>query len=618
MGIGNALTSAISGLRTSQAGIALVGQNVANADNPGYTRKTLTARTQVIGEQVVGVRSTQAQRTLDLLLQQTLRTETSGGTYSGVRARYAARLDALYGPPGSPAALDSVFGAFVGGLQALATSPEDPVARQRVLAEAQVLTQRISGLSEDIQSLRLETERGLGDAVARANDALSRIEALDRQVIAASAGGRTPVNLLDQRDQALGELANLMDIRVDIGPDNSVSVFTRSGLLLFDDKAVELEFDERSTMTPAGLYDPDPAKRAVGTITLKTPNGLSTDLVAARAFRSGEIAGLLSLRDGMLVDAQAQLDAFAAGLAQAMSDNVVAGAPVTVGAQAGFTIDVAGMQPGDVLTLDVVRNGVPAKVSIVRVEDPSKLPLAPSATADPSDEVIGVSFASPATAAAQLQAALPGFAVSATGTVIRFLDDGAPNTTDVAGLSGRFTETGLAGPGAAFAMFADAGSTPPAYTASLDGTGQRLGFAQRIVVNPALLADPSRLVRIAAGAGAGDPTRPNAMIDRLTKATRSFDPAGGIGSAEAPARATVASYLQRVVATQGQQAETEQRLSDGQEIVVNGLQERFDAGARVNVDEEMARLIELQQTFQASARIITAVDEMMKTLLTAI
>jgi flagellar hook-associated protein 1 FlgK len=114
---------------------------------------------------------------------------------------------------------------------------------------------------------------------------------------------------------------------------------------------------------------------------------------------------------------------------------------------------------------------------------------------------------------------------------------------------------------------------------------------------------------------AGDATRPNALVDRLTRATRLFGATEGLGAESSPPSATVASYLQRVVTAQGQQAETEKRLAEGQQIVVNGLQERFDGSARVNVDEEMGRLIELQQTYQASARIVSAVDEMMKRLL---
>jgi flagellar hook-associated protein 1 FlgK len=614
----SALSSAISGLRASQAGMGLIAQNVANADNPNYTRKSLESRTQAIGERVVGVRSTTAQRSLDTLLQRTLRTEVAGGSYADVRARYMDRLDALYGPPGSGSALDAMFSAFTGALQGLATSPESPTARGRVLSEANILAQRINGISEDIQALRLETEQGIGDAVARLNDALQRLSSIDRQIIANSGGGGNPVNLLDQRDAAINEIARLVDVRVDVNQDNSVAVFTRSGMLLYDRMPVVLEFDQRASLTPNSVYDTNAAVRSVGTIMLRAPNGLTVDMLAQGAFRAGEIAGLVSLRDDVLPNAQRQLDEFAAGLARSLSDRAVAGTATTLGAQAGFSLDVTALQPGDAITL-TIRDGATARtVSIVRVDDPTMLPLPQTATARPDDQVIGISFAGgSAAAAAAIQTALgANFQVdSPVAGTIRFLDDGAPNLSDVTAASAIVTETSLAGTTAALPIFGDIGRSPPIYSGSFEGRSQLVGFAQRIGVNPSLAADPSRLVLIGNATAVGDPTRPNALLDRLTKSTRLFGATDGLGSPSAPPSATVASFVQRMVASQGQQAETAKRLSEGQEVVVNGLQTRFDASARVNIDEEMARLIELQQTFQASARIISTVDEMMRALL---
>jgi flagellar hook-associated protein 1 FlgK len=619
MGVTNALSAAIGGLRTSQAGIAMVGQNVANADSPYYTKKSLMGSTRVIGEQVVGLRSGAAQRTLDGLLQQTLRTEVAGGTFAQVRAAYTDRLADLFGPVGSTAALDSIYNNFTKALQELSTSPENEVTRQNVLSRAQVLAQRLNGASDDIQAMRLETERGLNDAVIRANDALQRIQTLDRQIVAGSANSGNPVNLMDQRDQAIGELAELMDIRAEVGSDNSVSIFTRSGLLLFDDRAVTLEFDQRATLVPQAVYDQDPNQRGVGTITMVTPGGMKMDLIAQNSFRSGKIAGLLSLRDGTLVEAQKQLDEFAAGLARALSDQTVSGTAATVGAQTGFDLDVSGIQPGDAITLNVTRNGVPAKISIVRVEDPSKLPLPQNATADPNDEVIGVSFATPAGAAAAIQTALgASFTVSNTGSSLRFLDDGAAGATNVTGATGTFTATGLTGNDSALSFFVDVGGATPVYSGSFDGSPQKTGFAQRIAVNPTLLAQPSRLVNIGTATNAGDPARPSSLLDRLTKTTRIYGAAEGVGTEQSPASATVSGYIQRIVNAQGQQAETAALQAEGQEIVVNQLQDRFDEGARVNIDEEMSRLIELQQTYQASARIISVIDEMTKALLQAV
>jgi flagellar hook-associated protein 1 len=61
-------------------------------------------------------------------------------------------------------------------------------------------------------------------------------------------------------------------------------------------------------------------------------------------------------------------------------------------------------------------------------------------------------------------------------------------------------------------------------------------------------------------------------------------------------------------------AESASRVAEGQRVVVTGLSERFTSSTKVSVDDEMARLIELQHAYQASAKLISATDEMMRTL----
>src|SRR5207244_4137637 len=50
MGLSQALSTAMSGLRATQASLALVGSNVANAESPGYTKKTLNQVAGTTGE----------------------------------------------------------------------------------------------------------------------------------------------------------------------------------------------------------------------------------------------------------------------------------------------------------------------------------------------------------------------------------------------------------------------------------------------------------------------------------------------------------------------------------------------------------------------------------------
>ena len=77
-------------------------------------------------------------------------------------------------------------------------------------------------------------------------------------------------------------------------------------------EASTLSFNPQGTVTPNTQWDADPTKSNLGTLTLHFPNGGSLDLIQTNSIRSGTIAGYLELRDKTLVQAQTQLDQFAA------------------------------------------------------------------------------------------------------------------------------------------------------------------------------------------------------------------------------------------------------------------------------------------------------------------
>jgi flagellar hook-associated protein 1 FlgK len=613
MGISSALSTALSGLRLAQNGLDFVAQNVASANTPGYTRKVLQPNARIAAGKIIGVDTQSVARVLDTLLQKQLRIESAGSQYTQVQSNFQSRLDSLYGPPGSTSALDSIFHDFTGALQDLVTSPESPQAQSAALQKAALLASRVNGISNDIQTMRGEAEQGIADGVRQANDLLGRLKTIDQQVVAGSVGSEEPVNLLDQRDQILNDLSKLMDIRITKNSDNSVTVYTGTGAVLFDRQPSVLSFDARTDLTPQSVYDPDPSARSVGTITLTSPGGYQSDLIAQHAIRSGSIASYIALRDDVLVKAQDNLDEFASGMALALSAQTQSSSAVTAAGLDGRQIDIANLKPGDSITMTVTSGGVPRTVTIVRVDDPSQLPVSANDVGGTSGEVYGVSFTNLASAASSIQGILgPGFTVTNPGgTLLNVLDDGGAATTDVTGLSGRMTATTLTSGEAAAPFFTDGAAV---YTANLESGKQKTGFSARMVVNADLLNDPTRLVNMGSGAfNAGDPTRPQALLDRLTSLAIDFAPSQGLTTSSI--QGTAESFLQRIINNVGQNAATAQQLNDGQTIVANGLQERFDQSSKVNVDEEMAHLIELQQTYQASARVMNIANAMLQELM---
>ena len=616
MSLTQALATSTAGLRTTQAALALIASNVANAETPGYVRKTMTQQTSSAGSNGVSVRVGDITREFDQYIQRQLRVETAGGSYANMRSQFYSRLQQVYGEPGSDSALETIYNKFTDALQGWTTSPDSAAARSAVLSAAQVLAQQLNSMTTDIQSLRSDAEMGLSDSVARANNAMQQIAAINRQLASTTGNDASAATLLDQRDKYVDELSRLMDVKVVDSGHNQVSIFTNSGVQLVGVDASTLAFNAQGTVTPAAKWDRDPTKSTIGTLTLVSPTGGSMDMIANGSVRSGEIAAYIEMRDSVLVQAQTQLDQVAAAMSSALSDETVQGTAVA-GPPAGFDIDTNGLLAGNTIHLSYTDTltGKVHKVSIVRVDDPSALPLDPSATIDPNDEVIGVDFSGGLSAVATaLNAKFNGKVnVTVAGTTLRMRDDGAANNSDINAVTATRTLTGFNGGGGELPFFTDAGVP---FSGAITSLGpQSLGYAGRITVNGALLSDPSRLVTYQTGTPSGDATRPNFIYDQLTTASLPFSPDSGIGAANSPFSGPLGQYLRQVISAQGEAADNASSLASGQEVVVNALQERFSDGAAVNIDVEMANLLTLQNTYGANARVLSTVKDMFESLM---
>jgi flagellar hook-associated protein 1 FlgK len=619
MGLGQALTSAVSGLRVTQSGLSLVAANIANAETPGYVKKTASQVAAASGELTIGVRLSSINRELDLYLQRQLRTETSGGSYATARADFFQRLQDVFGQPGGDNALETVFNGFVSAAQALSTSPDSSTSRYSLLAAGQTLAQHLNGMTADIQALRSDAELGLSDAVNQANGAMRQIAAINRQLGLTNVQDATTATLQDQRDFYIDQLSQLMDIKVVATDHNKINIFTRSGAQLVGDQASTIIFDAKGSLSANAVWNAGPAKRGTGTIMLDSGAGGAVDLVAGNAFGAGKIAALIEMRDHVLVDAQAQVDQIAAGMARALSDRTTAGSAVTSGAQAGFDMDIGSLLAGNTIDLTYTdATNTQRRITIMRVDDPGALPLSPGATPNPNDKVVGVNFAGGmASILAQINGALgsAGLQFSTTGgNILRVLDNGAGNV-DVNSASTTATMTSLTSGGAALPFFLDGGK---AYSGAITALGaQSVGFAGRITINPALLADPSRLVVYSTSplTAAADPTRPNFLLDRLTGGVLDFAPQAGIGTASAPFSGSLQSYMRQMISQQGEAASTAESLRQGQDVVVKSLQQRFADDSNVSIDQEMAQLLKLQTAYGANARVLSVVRDMIDQLL---
>jgi flagellar hook-associated protein 1 len=622
MSLSSALSIAMSGLNANQAALSIVSSNIANASTPGYVSQSLNQVEQSAGGVGTGVRVDGITRALNTYVQSQLRTETSGGGYADQISNVLTQLQNVYGTPGGQGTLENAFSNLTTAVQGLSANSGTYSSQSAVVTAAQNMAQQLNATTQGIQALRTSVQQDIATSVTSANTAMAQIANLNTQLQGMSPTDPSTATLEDQRDTAVDQLSQLMDVRVSTSSNNQVSIYTNSGVQLVGTQASTLSFNGPATLSASNLYSTNPTQNGVGTITLTSPGGATVDMDATNAFSSGQIAADLQLRDTTLVQAQTQVDQLAASMSSALSDTTTAGTAVTSGAQAGFTLDLSNMQPGNTINLTYTNTATNTQqqLQIVAVGSSSVLPLPNTSSSSPNTTVIGVDVSGGmASIVSQLNAALGGVNLqfsNPSGATLQVLDNGTSSAV-VNSASATTTTSSLTSGSAALPLFTDGNSL---YTGAINTSGSQLtGYAGRITVNPAVVANPSSLTvySTSPATASGDTTRANFINSQLTSGSFTYSPQTGIGSSTSPFTGTIGSYMQQFLAQQANNATNATQLQQGQDVVVNTLQQTYNSTTGVNMDAQMSNLISLQNAYAANAHVMAVVQSMFTTLLQA-
>jgi flagellar hook-associated protein 1 FlgK len=616
MSISQALSAALAGINATQQALQVVAGNVANANTPGYVDESVNQVEIATADQSgAGVDVTGINRDLNTLLQGQLWTETSGDSYADTSVQLYQQLQQIYGTPGSSTSFDAIFDNFTSALQALSTSPSSSSAQSTVVSAAQAVAQNLNSMTATVQQLRSRAQLGIANDVQAANTALQQIAQINVQLETAVPDTST-ATLEDQRDQDITQLSQLMNVQVVQNSDNQVSVFTSTGQqLVAGPQASQLSFDNVGALSATSLWSANPSQDGAGTITLTSPGGATTDLVASNAIQSGQIGAYLQMRDTILPQAQAQLDEFANQMSQALSNQTTSGTAVTSGSQSGFSVGIGGVSAGNTVQLTYTDSGnVQHTITLVALGSGGSLPLQTSPS-NPNDQIIGVDFSGGiGSVVTQLNAAFgTNLQFSNASGSLQVLNASSSGNT-VNSLSTTTTAASLTSGGAQLPLFTDGASTP--ITGALTSSGsETTGLAGRIEVNPLIVASPSSLVSYASTTSAGDPTRPNFILNQINNTALTYSAATGLGSAAQSYSGTLTQYLGEFVSQQAQASTAATNLQQGQDTVLTALQQRFNDQAGVNIDTEMSNLIALQNAYGANARVMSTIQQMFTTLL---
>src|SRR6202035_223980 len=408
MSLGSALATAMSGLRANQAALSIVSSNVANAQTPGYVTESVNQVEVATGDTGASVSVIGINRQLNQFVQAQLRSETSGGAYADQMANVLTQLQSVYGTPGSAGSLETAFSNFTTAVQSLSTTSGTSSSQIAAVSAAQALAQQLNATTQGIQTLRTNAEQDLNISVGQANADMQQIAKINTQLQGMSSTDPAAATLMDQRDAAINQLSQLMDVRVSTTGNNQTTVYTSNGVELVGAQASTLSFNSQGQLSANSAWNANPALSTAGTITCTLANGATVDMIATNSISSGQIAADVTLRDKTLVQAQNQVDQLAASISTGLSNQTTPGTAVA-GPPAGFSLNVSNVLPGNTINLtytDAATNTQHA-LSIVNVTDPSALPLKNAPNANP--KLVGVNFsAGMASVVSQLNAALGG------------------------------------------------------------------------------------------------------------------------------------------------------------------------------------------------------------------
>lgn len=614
MGLSSALNTAVFGITYNQRQLDVTANNIANADTVGYSKKTISAKAYFDGQgNVAGLTATEITRIVDEKIQADYFGSLADTNYAKQISSFTGRLDEIFGTIGDNASLSTLVGNLSSALSTLMNDPSNYTAQQEVISASEAFARELNSAYERIGDLRQEADDSLSLQTQTVNNLLTSIEDIDSAIRDATQSNVSTADMEDERDRLVEQLSGYLDIEVSDGVNNTLFIQTADGQQLYSDgQASTLSFVTTHSLQPGVSGQ---------TVLATTPGGSTYDVIAAS--NSGAMIATAELRDEILVEAQRQLDTIAAEISLAFSNVPVESADVTVGPDDGFDLDVSGLQAGNTITLEYTdTSGDAQTVTLLAVSDPSLLPLDDTATANPNDTVFGIDISSgtPATYITNITAALAatGLQVSNNGSdELRVLGDaGAP--TSVQSLGASVTVSANSDQGLGLAIFVDQRAGTELFTDALESGGQRVGYAAGISVNPALIADGSLLIdyqTTPAANTSNDPARPEFLLDALNQGVVYFDPEAGIGSPDSPFQGTVISYVNNTIAFQGNQAEDAKTFATAKETLTVNLAVRYEESYAVDLDTELAFMVQLENAYAANARVMQTIKDLFDELL---
>lgn len=291
------------------ATLQTIGNNIANANTPGYSRQQVelgTAGGQSTGAGFFGqgVNVQTVTRASDAFLTRDAAMSKSQAARDAARLEQLERLEKVFptGESGLGYAAGDLLNAFVD----VANRPQDASARQVVLARAEELASRFRAADSQLDALQSGVTEDVKNSVTVVNTLAKRVADINRQIAAAQGSGHAPNDLLDQRDQLISEIGSYVQVTTIEADDGSLGVFIGGGQrLVLGSTAQQLK------------VVPDTYDAAKVRLAISEAGG--DRMLPEDSLVAGKLPGLLAFQNEDLADARAMIGQLASAIAGAVN-----------------------------------------------------------------------------------------------------------------------------------------------------------------------------------------------------------------------------------------------------------------------------------------------------------
>jgi flagellar hook-associated protein 1 len=226
----NAITIGVAALAAGQRGLAVTGQNIANATTPGYRRQGLTLASRQTAGEASGVDVVRIARFEAPPLRAAILRGNSEEAALSARLDVQSQIESALGE--APNDIGGTLGRFFDGLDRLSSRPDDIAARREFLASADQLASRFNSAAADIGQLRGDLRRQIGQGVQDVNEITANIAKLNGSIYQTEVRGESANELRDQRDQLVDDLSKIVDFRVVELPYGVVNLLSKDQALV--------------------------------------------------------------------------------------------------------------------------------------------------------------------------------------------------------------------------------------------------------------------------------------------------------------------------------------------------------------------------------------------------